>query len=580
MAGGSSGDLFDEPPGIGQASFDPGPGGHIAGGHTSGGHTVSGHTAMPRVITLDSQVDLAGFRRHARALLREQIPPEAVSWQVRDVATSDLFTQVVPADDGAGDGPPTGDAPARDVPAHDVPAHDAPSPDAPTHEALAHEVPAHDAPALDIRVPADFLTLCKTAILHSAPQRFGVLYRLLWRLVRQPDLRHDTLDPDRVYLENLARVVRRDKHKMTAFVRFRTVHDGTSDQPLHVAWFEPDHHIVEATAPFFQRRFAQMRWAILTPERSVQWDGKALSFGPGMRRDQAPPADAGEALWLTYYENIFNPSRLKVQAMKNEMPRRYWHNLPEAVLIEPLVAEASRRSAGMIAQDPTVPRKPRPVVTMTHAPRDGAAMPSRGMSLPEMHDAAQRCRACPIGHSATQVVFGEGRTPARLMVVGEQPGDYEDLQGRPFVGPSGQLFERALTQLGWSRDALYVTNAVKHFKFELRGKRRIHKTPAQAEADACLQWLESEIELVQPQAIIALGATAARSLMRHPVAVTRERGHWLHRADTRPVLITLHPSALLRMQDGDKDAAFRQWLDDLAAATPYAMSPGDAELVP
>lgn len=540
MAAGSSGDLFDAPPGEGQASSVP---------------AAGDHTDMPRVITLDTQVDLDGFRRNARALLRENVPPEAVSWQVRDIATSDLFTQVMPE----GLGPEAEVSPASTE---------------------VESATRPDAPALDIRVPPDFLTLCKTAILHSAPQRFGVLYRLLWRLVRQPDLRHDTLDPDRVYLENLARVVRRDKHKMTAFVRFRTVHDDASKEPLHVAWFEPDHHIVEATAPFFQRRFAQMRWAIMTPERSVQWDGKALSFGPGMRRDQAPPADAGEQLWLTYYENIFNPSRLKVQAMKNEMPRRYWHNLPEAVLIQPLVAEATRRSAGMIAQAPTAPRKPRPVVTMTHAPRDGASLPARGMSLPELHDAAQRCRACPIGHSATQVVFGEGRTPARLMVVGEQPGDYEDLQGRPFVGPSGQLFERALTQLGWSRDALYVTNAVKHFKFELRGKRRIHKTPAQAEADACLQWLESEIELVQPQAIIALGATAARSLMRRPVAVTRERGHWLQRADTRPVLITLHPSALLRMQDGDKDAAFRQWLDDLAVATPYAMSPGDAELVP
>jgi DNA polymerase len=568
MAGGSSKDLFDAPLSEGPLSHGSLSDGSLSDGPPSQGPASSEPGAgaqanTPRVITLDSQVDLAGFRRNARALLRDGVPPEAVTWQVRDIATSDLFTEVMPEDGPA-------DATAADGAAASTP------------EATRGSAPSgtHDAPALDIRVPADFLTLCKTAILHSAPQRFGVLYRLLWRLVRQPELRHDTLDPDRVYLENLARVVRRDKHKMTAFVRFRTVHDDTSDQPLHVAWFEPDHHIVEATAPFFQRRFAQMRWAIMTPERSVQWDGKALSFGPGMRRDQAPPADAGEALWLTYYENIFNPSRLKVQAMKNEMPRRYWHNLPEAVLIEPLVAEASRRSAGMIAQAPTAPRKPRPVVTMTHAPREGAALPSRGMSLPELHDAAQRCRACPIGHSATQVVFGEGRTPARLMVVGEQPGDYEDLQGRPFVGPSGQLFERALTQLGWSRDALYVTNAVKHFKFELLGKRRLHKTPAQAEADACLQWLESEIELVQPQAIIALGATAARSLMRHPVAVTRERGQWLQRADTRPVLITLHPSALLRMQDGDKDAAFRQWLEDLAVATPYAMSPGDAERVP
>src|SRR5437762_960348 len=139
--------------------------------------------------------------------------------------------------------------------------------------------------------------------------------------------------------------------------------------------------------------------------------------------------------------------------------------------------------------------------------------------LSALRDAASRCRECPIGFNATQTVWGEGRLRAPLMLVGEQPGDQEDRQGHPFVGPAGMLLDRALQELGWPRDALYVTNAVKHFKFEMRGKRRMHKTPAQREAAACLHWLESEIEHVKPQAIVALGATAARQLMGRAVPV-------------------------------------------------------------
>jgi uracil-DNA glycosylase family 4 len=134
------------------------------------------------------------------------------------------------------------------------------------------------------------------------------------------------------------------------------------------------------------------------------------------------------------------------------------------------------------------------------------------------------------------------------------------------VGPAGQLFSRALAQLGVDRSALYLSNAVKHFKFELRGKRRIHKTPSQQEAAACLHWLESEIALVDPGALIALGATAARQLMGTPIAVTRLRGQWLERADGRRVFITLHPSALLRVEPEDKEAAYAAWLADLHKA--------------
>jgi DNA polymerase len=195
-------------------------------------------------------------------------------------------------------------------------------------------------------------------------------------------------------------------------------------------------------------------------------------------------------------------------------------------------------------------------------------------SLPALREALDRCRECPIGEHATQAVPGEGLKHAKLMLVGEQPGDQEDLQGKPFVGPAGQLLNRALVELGIERRDAYVTNAVKHFKFELRGKRRIHKTPAQQEAAACLHWLESEIALVDPAALVALGATAARQLMGSAVAVTRERGKWLRRADGRRVLITLHPSALLRVEPEDKEAAWTAWLADLRKAAAFLSGSG------
>jgi len=184
-----------------------------------------------------------------------------------------------------------------------------------------------------------------------------------------------------------------------------------------------------------------------------------------------------------------------------------------------------------------------------------------------LRDAAAHCRECPLGARATQTVWGEGPLPGRLMLVGEQPGDREDIEGRPFVGPAGKLLDRAIASLGWDRETLYVTNAVKHFSFELRGKRRKHKTPAQLEILACLHWLESEIDAVAPSAIVALGRVAASALLGRPVKVLSERGHWLRREDGIDVLITVHPSALLRGEPSQRESAYKAWLADLSAAS-------------
>ena len=192
-----------------------------------------------------------------------------------------------------------------------------------------------------------------------------------------------------------------------------------------------------------------------------------------------------------------------------------------------------------------------------------AARQAQWMQLAEQ---AKACQACPLWQGATQTVFGEGPVAARLMLVGEQPGEREDLQGHPFVGPAGRLLDEALEQLGWPRDQLYLTNAVKHFKYELRGKRRMHKSPAQREVQACAPWLEQEIATVDPGAIVALGATAARAVLGHAVPVLANRGQWLAREDGRRVLITLHPSALLRDRGPDRDAAIAAWIEDLRRA--------------
>jgi DNA polymerase len=195
-----------------------------------------------------------------------------------------------------------------------------------------------------------------------------------------------------------------------------------------------------------------------------------------------------------------------------------------------------------------------------------AATRTRRDAWIHLRDAAAGCRECPLGALATQTVWGEGPIDAVLMLVGEQPGDREDLAGRPFVGPSGGLLNRAIDDLGWDRRTLYVTNAVKHFKFEMRGKRRMHKTPGQLEMLACAHWLRDEIAAVRPSAIVTLGGVAARAVLGRVVKVMSERGHWMRRADGIAVLPTLHPSALLRGDSADRDRAYRAWIADLKLA--------------
>jgi uracil-DNA glycosylase len=206
-----------------------------------------------------------------------------------------------------------------------------------------------------------------------------------------------------------------------------------------------------------------------------------------------------------------------------------------------------------------------------HVARTAAANGQSPASLSVLRRNARDCQACPLWKAATQTVFGEGRASAGIVLVGEQPGDREDLAGKPFVGPAGRLLDRALEELGIERRSVYVTNAVKHFKFELRGKRRIHKKPVEREIAACHQWLEGELAAIRPRLIVALGATATRAIFGRATAIERNRGRIIKLADTEAgVLVTVHPSFLLRVPPEDAPREYRRFVADLALAKPYA----------
>ncbi len=396
----------------------------------------------------------------------------------------------------------------------------------------------------EFRVPRAMVDLARLVILAREPARFALLYAMIWRIHHgERTLLDATTDPMVIRAQHLSSSVRRDMQRMRDFVRFRAVEEP--DGLRHVAWFEPDHFIVEANAPFFVRRLATMVWSILTPDRSAHWDGTTLALGPGVSRADMSDDNALEAHWRACYSNLFDPARLTGSAMESEMPRKYWRNLPEAAAIPDLIGETGSRTDAMIGQvQGTAPRrKPQrpPAPTLSATPPDSP--------LAAAADEAAQCRRCDLWERATQVVFGEGPTDARVMLIGEQPGDQEDLAGRPFVGPAGQMLDRALAEVGLDRRRTYVTNAVKHFKFEPRGKRRIHSKPDTTEIVACKAWLDVEMATVRPTVLVLLGATAARAVLGRTVTIQRERGQPIPMADGKTALVTVHPSFLLRLPD-------------------------------
>lgn len=455
------------------------------------------------VVNLPLADDFDFWRERARGLVQCDVPPDRVTW-VEPGGNRSLFSH--------GDRPPVPDAGARAV-----------------------------------RASKAFIDKARMALCHADPERFALLYRLLWRLQGNPRIMEDKADPDVRRVEDLARAVRRDIHKMRAFLRFRQVPEGDDGAPDHyVAWFEPEHHILRANAGFFVRRFTTMHWSILTPQGSLHWDGAVLEEGPPALRSDAPSGDPTEDLWRKYYASIFNPARLKIGAMLKEMPRKYWKNMPEAALIPDLIAGAQARESAMVKA----------------GEREFGERPE---TLQAIDTAIHACRRCPIGELDNRAVMGEGPQGAAMMIVGEQPGDQEDLAGRPFVGPAGRVLDEHLEHAGIDRAAAYVTNAVKHFKFTPRGKRRLHQSPTAKEIDICRWWLEGERALVQPKLVLALGASAARGMLGRTVSISKARGMAHPLEDGSELWVTAHPSYLLRLDGDARHEQERLFAADLTA---------------
>ncbi|HEX8340028.1 MAG TPA: UdgX family uracil-DNA binding protein [Tepidisphaeraceae bacterium] len=386
------------------------------------------------------------------------------------------------------------------------------------------------------RVPPRFLEQAQTVAHHRDPRRWSILYRTLHRLTHgEPQLLSIASDDDVRDLEVMAKAVHRDRHKMTAFVRFKRVERDA--EPHYVAWYKPAHYVVPLAAPHFRDRYAAMRWSILTADECVHWDGNDLRFTPGVARDAAPADDELETLWLQYYGSIFNPARIKLGAMRKEMPVRYWPQLPETRIIPDLLQAAPARVAEMVARSQALATE----MDMTDVPQTN--------SIKILREAACACTRCPLYKPATQTVFGEGPDDADVVFVGEQPGDGEDRAGKPFVGPAGRLLDEVLEEVGIDRKRVYVTNAVKHFKFEPRGTRRIHVKPNAREIAACNVWVTKELEIIKPSVLVLLGATAAQALVGRQFRITQQRGEIFESAWSPWTMATFHPSALLRVPD-------------------------------
>ncbi len=432
------------------------------------------------------------------------------------------------------------------------------------------DAPCPAPPAGAVTVPRSFVQMANTVVWHNDPERFARLYTFLWRLRDAPQLMSDRGDTDLAHLRRMEKNVRRCQHKMKAFVRFREIGGPEDTRRSFAAWFEPTHHTIEPTAQFFARRFTDMDWRILTPDISVFFENGHLRFEEDHPRPELP-ADASEALWVTYFRNIFNPARLKVRAMQSEMPKKYWKNMPEAAAIPDLIASAPARAREMALAAPTLP----PLRTAAVQAQQAALQSVWEGPAEALPRAIHACTRCPLHRTATQAVPGEGPMDADLMIVGEQPGDQEDLQGRPFVGPAGQLFDKVAAMAGLDRQAAFVTNAVKHFKFQPRGRKRLHQRPDKSEIQHCRWWLQAEVAQVRPALIVAMGATAAEALTGSGKDLMRRRGQLEQGPEGIPVLITLHPAYLLRMPDAQKRAdAMSVFEADLKLAAQITQSAG------
>jgi DNA polymerase len=433
-------------------------------------------------------------------------------------------------------------------------------------------------------VPRELVAVLEAAACYRFDARWALMYRVLWRTLHgHRALVRDGADADVASLQKMAAAVRHDCHRMHAYVRFRAVADDDpatgETRERYVAWYEPEHLILDRAAPFFRNRFANLRWLIATPDGAIGWDPdlRQLRREPPPAPESLPASDDRESLWCTYFVHVFNAARTNPEATRRHLPKRWWRNLPEGREIERLlddghVARERLLAAEVVADDAGLRVRPehRPAIR-THGDDvagagDALDAPDASPPGPATRAALDACRRCGLWQHATQPVAGEGPPDARVMLVGEQPGDEEDLRGRPFVGPAGAVLDAALRAAGLERARLYVTNAVKHFAWEPRGRRRLHRRPLPQEVAACSGWLRAELQDARPQVVVALGATALQALTGWTGSVRDARAEHLRLPSGAAVVATWHPSAILRAPPEASERMRRELVADLARA--------------
>jgi len=425
-----------------------------------------------RHVTLATETDWDGWRRAARSLVLTEVEPADVRWSVG----------------GRGHAMPEGKG--------------------------------------SFNLPRALVEMASLAFQAREPERFSLLYSLVWRANRGELSLDANDDPDLLLARRMAFAVRAEAHRMRSLLRFMPVQDSEGERLL--GWYAPAHFVLEANAQLISRRFPEQHFSIIAPDGSAHWDGESLRFGTGLRK--ATDDTTLAAWWDAHHGAVLADTRDGTSVPEAEAlyesPRP-----PDQVPLGPVVME--------LHADPEV----------TRAQREAAD-----------------CQRCDLYRNATQSVFGEGPAGAAAVFIGEQPGDQEDVIGRPFVGPAGQLLDRAMEEAGIDRRAVYITNAVKHFKFTPRGKRRIHQSPDAGEIHACRFWLDVERVRLQPKLLVLMGASGARAVLGRAVTVTRERGRPLRLPDGQLAFVTVHPSYLLRIPDADSKAReYRAFVRDLTA---------------
>lgn len=422
-----------------------------------------------------------------------------------------------------------------------------------SHTGIA-AAPALTAPA----IPRELLSWLKTAACFRASDRWALLYRVLWRWTHGERHVLDLNDPDGARLDQRIQAIEHETEDLLTLTLFRR-RDPSMGPPEFVGWYEPHHDLLERAAARFATRMGDSTWMLATPYGAVFWNGMLLRTEWPAAEEHEPaeralPANTmtgeaitstpTEALWLAYYASAVN-------AQPSPVPLRYWRTPPAG---PPLPARLARERSRLGAQSAavTVPRAP-PVEYSAMAP-----------PLLEPTGPLSTCRRCALWRNAKQAVAGAGPAAAAIMVVGEQPGEYENQHGEPFTGPAGQLLDAVLARAGLERKALYLTYAVKHYKWETLDRQRVHRTPARREVEACQYWLEKELTQVAPRVVVTLGATALKALTGAHVNLSEYLGQTIAH-EGRLIVPAWHPSYAL----GTADARLR---DDILASIATAFS--------